>query len=87
MENPKVVHITNSSRLTEAAYSAYGEDAKWLTWNGNPMPQWDQLNDAVKSHWIAAVEFVLLKQSDYTHEMHLVDNDINDPNVITVASP
>lgn len=44
--------------LAESAYQAYGEDAKWLTWNGKPMPQWDELNDEVRFHWIAAVTCV-----------------------------
>lgn len=38
----------------QIAYNAYGDHASWLTFDGRPMPRWDELGDAVRSHWIAA---------------------------------
>lgn len=38
----------------KTAYEAYGRDADWKTYDGRPMPTWDDLTEAVRGHWIAA---------------------------------
>lgn len=32
-------------------YTAYGNSAGMKAWDGKPMPTWDQLNSAVRTHW------------------------------------
>jgi hypothetical protein len=34
-------------------YEAYLANSDGLAWNGLPCPTWEQLNDAVRSHWCA----------------------------------
>jgi hypothetical protein len=46
-------------------YNKYGEHAEWKSWNSNPMPTWEELNDAVRSHWIAVAEYVFTEISRY----------------------
>ena len=36
------------------AYKAYGEHRKWLTYDGKPMPQWEDLKPEIQSAWCAA---------------------------------
>lgn len=38
------------------AYNRYGQNAGWKNFQGNPMPTWDKLNEAVQSHWRATVK-------------------------------
>lgn len=44
--------------LAKQAYDAYGDDAEWKTWDGRPMPTWDDLTTAVRDHWKAAIHSV-----------------------------
>lgn len=57
------VDFTKSSKGAQdrarAAYEAYAENAMNLTWDGKPMPVFDKLNNAVRSHWVAAIEEVV----------------------------
>jgi hypothetical protein len=41
------------------AYEAYGAHATWTSVTGGAMPTWDDLGDAVRGHWRAAVEAVV----------------------------
>lgn len=36
-------------------YESYLDNSGGLAWDGRPCPTWDELNDAVKSHWCAVV--------------------------------
>jgi hypothetical protein len=38
----------------QVAYNAYWDSASGKTFDGRSMPRWDQLGDAVRSHWVAA---------------------------------
>jgi hypothetical protein len=38
------------------AYNAYGAQAGWLNYQGNPMPKWDDLGDSIRDSWRAAAE-------------------------------
>lgn len=54
--------------LAKRMFNAYGEHCGWKSWDGRPMPKWSvrdwppgtpvndcrEINDAVRSHWIAA---------------------------------
>lgn len=40
--------------FAEVLFNAYGDHCNWLAWDGRPMPRWDGVNDAVRSHWVAA---------------------------------
>lgn len=61
--------------LARVMFNAYGEHAEWKSWDGRPMPKWSkddwpsgtpdddrrEINDAVRSHWIAAAAAALGK--------------------------
>lgn len=47
------------SQLARYAYEAYGDDADWQTFDGRPMPKWDDLDWKTKRHWSAAVHGIL----------------------------
>lgn len=57
-----------NATLAVVIFRAYGDHCGWKSWDGRPMPRWDAsdyptstpaherpvVNDAVKSHWLAA---------------------------------
>lgn len=57
-------------QLAIVVFNAYGEHCAWKAWDGRPMPKWSasdwpdgtpaedrrEVNDAVRSHWIAAAK-------------------------------
>lgn len=45
----------------ELAYNAYWDSAQGRTFDGRTMPRWDELGDAVRSHWIRAAARVATK--------------------------
>lgn len=44
------------NELAQIMFAAYREHAGGVTWDGKPVPTWDGLNDAVRSHWYASAE-------------------------------
>ena len=44
-------------RRAERFYMAYLANSDGLAWDGRPCPTWEQLNDAVRSHWCAVALF------------------------------
>lgn len=42
--------------LARSMFDAYGDHADWKAWDGRPMPQWSEVNDAVRSHWVASAQ-------------------------------
>lgn len=53
----------------ELLYNAYGDDAEWQTWDGRPMPDWQDLSPAVQRHWraVQAAAFLLLQRPEVAH--------------------
>jgi len=52
----------NVERLARLAFEAYNDHAGGKTWDGKPIPTWDELterNSPVPGHWKAAIERVL----------------------------
>jgi len=43
----------------QAAFEAYSDYTSGLTYDGQPIPPWNMLNDTVKGAWEAAAKFVL----------------------------
>jgi hypothetical protein len=41
------------------AYDAYGDHAGWANYRGERMPAWDDLGEAIRSHWVAAAGTLL----------------------------
>lgn len=41
-----------------AAYQMYGKSVDFKNYQGNPMPSWEELPDAIKTAWEAAAEGV-----------------------------
>ena len=48
-----------TSSLARRMFDAYGAHCDWKAWDGRPMPSWEAVNDAVRSHWCAAAEEAL----------------------------
>jgi len=60
--------------LAIVMFNAYGQHCDWKAWDGRPMPKWSasdwpegtpaalrhEVNDAVRSHWIAAAKAAVL---------------------------
>lgn len=42
------------TELAQAAYKAYGDHTGGLTYDGRPMPAWDDLGPTVQAAWTAA---------------------------------
>lgn len=43
------------TELAQIGYEAYGAEADWKAYNGEPMPKWDELPDHIHRKWKAAV--------------------------------
>lgn len=41
--------------LARVAYAAYGGSTDYKNYRGLPMPEWDELGEAIQSAWITAV--------------------------------
>lgn len=37
-------------------FNAYGEHCGWKNFQGNDMPKWEDVGEAVQSHWLAVAE-------------------------------
>ncbi len=44
----------NDERLGEIAYNAYCKSCKWLSIRGEPLPHWEQQQEALRVHWVKA---------------------------------
>lgn len=44
--------------LARIAYAAYGQTTNYKNYQGNPMPNWDDLGVAIQTAWVAAAEAV-----------------------------
>lgn len=40
--------------LAKLAYQAYGRQVYFKNYQGNPMPAWDDLGDAIQDAWVAS---------------------------------
>ncbi len=49
---------TNTQELARVAYEAYAADSDWKNYQGNPMPQWQDLPENIRQHWRAAIKKV-----------------------------
>ena len=47
-----------SDELGRVAYEAYGESVGWTTFQGDPMPAWEEQNDRLKQAWKSAARAV-----------------------------
>jgi hypothetical protein len=47
--------------MARLAYAAYGRTTDFKNYQGNPMPKWDDLGDAIQAAWVSASNAV----SDY----------------------
>lgn len=52
----------------QKAYEAYGENSKWLTFDGRRMPSWDALSTPVRSHWTASIAPLVREAVDARRE-------------------
>jgi hypothetical protein len=50
--------MTNAQKLAEIAFNAYRNNADQLTHDNRPIPEWDNVGDAVQSNWRASVRAV-----------------------------
>jgi hypothetical protein len=47
------------TELAKRAYTAYGSVTGFKNYQGNPMPEWDNLGETIQAAWCAAVRNVL----------------------------
>lgn len=47
--------------LAKDLYLSYCESSGWKNFRGEPCPPWEELPDAVRTHWTAVASFVLRK--------------------------
>jgi hypothetical protein len=45
--------------LGQIGYEAYGEHAYWKNFQGDRMPNWEDLPDAIKLHWETAASAIV----------------------------
>lgn len=45
----------NIQEIAKLAYRAYGEVTDFKNFQGNPMPEWEQLTPTIQRAWVAAV--------------------------------
>jgi hypothetical protein len=50
---------TVAKALGRIGYEAYGREADWKAYNGEPMPTWDDLPDHIHRKWSAAAKGIL----------------------------
>lgn len=46
------------TNLAKVGYEAYAASSSWKNFQGNPMPQWDELPQAIRNHWQAATKAI-----------------------------
>jgi hypothetical protein len=45
--------------LAQIAYEAYAEQTGWKNYQGNPMPAWDALPEAIRDAWDAGARAIV----------------------------
>ena len=45
-------------KIAQGAYHAYGQVTNFKNFQGNPMPDWEQLPEKIQEAWRAAVRYV-----------------------------
>lgn len=48
----------DAAALAKLAYQAYGESTGGKNFQGNPMPQWEDLGEKIQTAWVAATTAV-----------------------------
>ena len=71
----------------QIAYEAYGQSRNWQTYDGKPMPQWDELPPEIVIAWGASVIAVVenLVYNLHTHVNKLVEELESDSSSVEVA--
>ncbi|HEY8095006.1 MAG TPA: hypothetical protein VIE65_02795 [Methylobacter sp.] len=49
----------HSRSLGQVGYEAYGDDAQWKAYDGNPMPKWTDLRFDIKRKWEVAAQAIV----------------------------
>lgn len=67
------------NEFAQEAFKAYNESAGGKTWDGRPIPTWEEVGDKVRSHWIAAVRKVIeLAQHNLTESIYVAPDGDNE---------
>ena len=45
--------------LAQVAYEKYAQHQSWKNYQGNPIPQWDEVRADIKQAWYVAVKHVI----------------------------
>lgn len=48
--------------FAKLAYEAYAAHQGWKNYQGNPIPQWDEVREDIRAAWNVAVQAVLEKE-------------------------
>ncbi len=62
---PKPELETDPTILGKTCFEGYREDMGGETFDGRPIPEWDDLGDKVRSGWIAGAQKVIDLRVDY----------------------
>lgn len=49
------------TELAKLGYRAYGETTDFKNYQGNPMPEWEDLGEKIRSAWVAATAAICKK--------------------------
>jgi hypothetical protein len=60
-KHPMVQRWDNLEEAARDCYEAYGESTRWKNHQGNTMPMWADLPQAIKAAWMAVVRRILSK--------------------------
>ena len=54
-----------TEHLGKVAYEAYCETRQWKSFNGDPLPRWDNVRPDIKEGWQVAARAILITMRDY----------------------
>jgi hypothetical protein len=48
-----------TTELAKTAFKAYNVQAGGKTWDGKPIPDWENVGEKVQANWVAAINAVI----------------------------
>lgn len=50
--------MVETKSLGQVAFEAYGDNREWKDWRGQPMPQWNEVREDIRTAWEVAASAV-----------------------------
>lgn len=71
--------LPTTREMAEAAYAAYGQSTGHKNYQGQPMPDWDELTDRIQLAWIEAAGAIAMATMEaLTGVQHTLEPSIGD---------